>query len=354
MCGRTPVCCLVSVLLLVNIIVLALLQTFGPRIEIETEVVNLGVLPLGEIRTRTIPITNLGKSDLVISDVRLSCNCTKATIDKTTLVAGSTASLSVTLKGIIANGDGVAEVVVVSNDPTTPLSLVSFVYRADRTTYAQPSHVAFGRLRIADLPVNKIIRVHGVHSHWPEAMTEGERTLSARCEDPYVAIEVLSVQSELAVYRVTLSQDTPCGEFRSDLHIGSNAESGLVVPISGGVRGDFYSDPPSCDVTLGSPTDDGTSIKVIRRGARRPVHIKAIEVSPSISEFITVAPPAITDSVTSIRVLPTMIPSDIQWFRGNRFGYVFLTLESDGPQHEVRFRFPVAVKSCARNYSQIN
>jgi hypothetical protein len=68
----------------------------GPRLKLDHEKKAFKNAQVDQVYTDTVTVTNEGGSDLVISEIRPSCWCTKAHIDRTTIPPGGAASLTVT------------------------------------------------------------------------------------------------------------------------------------------------------------------------------------------------------------------------------------------------------------------
>lgn len=91
-----------------------------PRLEIVGgDTYDWGKVTPGRL-TATVKVRNAGNAELRISDVHASCGCTVASIDRTRLAPGETASMSVALDATTRSGTVVKKVSIASNDSTDP------------------------------------------------------------------------------------------------------------------------------------------------------------------------------------------------------------------------------------------
>jgi hypothetical protein len=92
----------------------------GPRIRVEPDSFDFGkVLPNRTLR-KEFRLRNLGDEPLVIERVSRSCGCTAAAPEVSTLAAGESTPLRVTVETRTASGTVEHEVLVQSNDSKTP------------------------------------------------------------------------------------------------------------------------------------------------------------------------------------------------------------------------------------------
>ncbi|MBU3741027.1 MAG: DUF1573 domain-containing protein [Candidatus Kapabacteria bacterium] len=90
-----------------------------------------------------IPLVNTGTSPLKIKEVRTSCGCTSAPLDKDSLAPGDTARLSVTLN--LPNGNGPIEkyITIFTNEVETKPHILSIKANVQRALQLSSSHIAF-------------------------------------------------------------------------------------------------------------------------------------------------------------------------------------------------------------------
>jgi hypothetical protein len=114
-------------ILLLGLLVLAGCQTNGPKISITPAEKDMGQVPQQIIET-DYTVKNEGSSTLTISKVSTSCDCTKASIDRTEIPAGESANLHVRMDPALLNlyGKIQRDIIVETNDPKTPVAKAIF------------------------------------------------------------------------------------------------------------------------------------------------------------------------------------------------------------------------------------
>ena len=99
-----------------------------PALSLETATLPLGDVPNGRIVERDVTVTNSGGAPLVIESLTTSCGCTTATLDTMTIAPQATATLHIAFDsgahGPDLRGELLRQVVLVSNDPAQPETLV--------------------------------------------------------------------------------------------------------------------------------------------------------------------------------------------------------------------------------------
>lgn len=95
-----------------------------PRIALQTDSLDLGDVPNGEIATRDVVVRNEGDADLVVEDISTSCGCTTATLEPMQLSPGAGGVLHIAYDagahGPDLTGPLVRQIFVQSNDPAQP------------------------------------------------------------------------------------------------------------------------------------------------------------------------------------------------------------------------------------------
>lgn len=71
------------------------IMTSGPKMELESDVVDYGTIQKNSERKRSISFTNTGNEPLVISNCKGSCGCTVPTCPKQPIMPGEKASIEV-------------------------------------------------------------------------------------------------------------------------------------------------------------------------------------------------------------------------------------------------------------------
>jgi hypothetical protein len=109
-----------------------------PKLEIVGgDVVDWGNVPPGVLE-KVVKITNTGTDTLKISEVKPSCGCTTAPLDKKVLLPGDTASVKVSVDVKNSSGSVHKNLTVFSNDSTNPALAVSLKANLIRQLTAIP------------------------------------------------------------------------------------------------------------------------------------------------------------------------------------------------------------------------
>jgi hypothetical protein len=100
----------------------------APRIGLETNLLELGQIPNGEIADVDIIVSNDGDSPLVIESVTTTCGCTTARLNPMTIAPGGTGTLDISFDsgahGPDLRGEIMRQVIVTSNDLVQPKVVV--------------------------------------------------------------------------------------------------------------------------------------------------------------------------------------------------------------------------------------
>jgi hypothetical protein len=94
----------------------------APVVGFNTIEYDFGDMKQGEKKDYTFNITNTGKSDLIIRNVRSSCGCTAVAPSKKVIAAGETAPIKVTFDSRGKRGRQSKSVTVITNDPKNSTS----------------------------------------------------------------------------------------------------------------------------------------------------------------------------------------------------------------------------------------
>lgn len=122
---------LISLILLLVTVLLAACGGGEPAIALETNQLDLGDVPNGQIVTREVLVSNHGDAVLLVGGVSTSCGCTSATIEPMELAPGESGTVHIELDsgahGPELRGPLVRQVFIQSNDPDQPEVTVELV-----------------------------------------------------------------------------------------------------------------------------------------------------------------------------------------------------------------------------------
>lgn len=108
----------------------------APKIFVDPTEIDLGVIEEGKLFERYIEVKNVGDGTLVVEDLKTSCGCTAAAVDKAVdLTAGVSQKVRVTFNTKGMDGSVHKSITITTNDPeqpTTEVRLTADVHRAVR------------------------------------------------------------------------------------------------------------------------------------------------------------------------------------------------------------------------------
>lgn len=112
-----------NLLVLLLILLLPACQPTGPKVEISPAERDLGQVQQQPLET-TYTVRNSGVEPLEIRQVYANCDCTKVSLDSSSIAPGETTTLRVTLDPAQLNLYGTIrrEIILETNDPKTPVA----------------------------------------------------------------------------------------------------------------------------------------------------------------------------------------------------------------------------------------
>ena len=96
----------------------------APVAKFEPTDFDFGEMQQGDKKTHTFMLTNTGKSDLLIRNVRSSCGCTAVAPSKKVIAPGEEAPIQVTFDSRGKRGRQSKSITVITNDPKTPTQIL--------------------------------------------------------------------------------------------------------------------------------------------------------------------------------------------------------------------------------------
>ncbi len=128
-----------------------------PKIEvIGGDTVNWGDVGGGELH-HTLKIVNVGGDTLKISEVKPSCGCTTAPLDKDMLLFGDTAVINLTMDVANKHGETSKTLRVVTNDSTSPVTTVFLKANVVQHIVAEPAYFSISELEPGTEGTSKIV-----------------------------------------------------------------------------------------------------------------------------------------------------------------------------------------------------
>lgn len=208
------------------VIISAIAGTSGAKCQpilriIGGDTVNWGKVGAGKLR-RTVEITNIGTDTLRITEVKPSCGCTTAPLDRKVLAPGDTGEMTIVM-GVAGVGVERKQVVIVSNDGESPSRVVHLYATVVHDVMVSP----------ASFPINRSAKLDSAYRAEVEIVN---------ISDKAITISRPSVADTVKEARVRLWMDSPIvlqpqGRFQLPVEITPKVAGlhriNVVVPTSG-------------------------------------------------------------------------------------------------------------------------
>lgn len=123
-------------------------QSMVPVLEVETDTLDMGIVPNTEPTTKTLTVKNAGRQKLVIREVTTTCGaCTTGKVTPSEIPAGETAALEVTfypsgVPGFYSH----KRLTLMSNAPNAPMQVIDVMAHIEPEFEAEPEVVEFGEV----------------------------------------------------------------------------------------------------------------------------------------------------------------------------------------------------------------
>ncbi|MDA0196512.1 MAG: DUF1573 domain-containing protein [Bacteroidetes bacterium] len=100
-------------------------QAQAPKLTLENKVIEFGKANAGEPVIAEFSFTNSGQQDLNIRDVKTNCNCTKASVENSTIKPGEMGKVKVTFNTEGKKGIQHQQITIFSNDPRNSMQMIA-------------------------------------------------------------------------------------------------------------------------------------------------------------------------------------------------------------------------------------
>lgn len=205
-----------------------------PQIQLDTEHIDLGFLPLGETTTRHVELRNIGTGRLTIESIKASCSCTAVVANHSVIDPNAKTLLQLTVVGN-SRVKSYATIDIASNDRMGPTKQIVLEFRSVKGIWANDGVVSFGRLDRSELESAKVGRI----------VIEGERTLdstslSYEADSCFQRVFKIPSPQELdgkLAFDVLIRDECPCGIITGKVRFKDDA--GNFVDVSVGGYSDF-------------------------------------------------------------------------------------------------------------------
>lgn len=294
----------------------------APRIAAPETTSKFGWRDSAETVTNRFALRNDGDTPLYISDVRVSCGCSRAEPARRELAPGERTTLAVrtALRGL--HGAVRKSVTVVSNDPDTPYLTLWIEGEARAAVCLEPDGVSFGRINPHDPPPPLSVRLAGYATN---------ATIAAvTCDPPLFPITVAPDARAFTVHppaaRVPGAQRALAQVALSDPNL-----SGLGIHLYAWVDDLIRVVPVSLAFSPG-PTPAGLRLVVVRPGTVRRFLIKQAALEYGTGDVSFLPRPDGSYHVRLDRVVPDSLATNAA-----------LVIQTDLPEHP-EWRVPLRVE----------
>jgi len=193
-----------------------------PKITFQEAAYDFGHTPQGTTITHTFSFRNDGGVDLVIDNVRTSCDCTTTAPAVRIVPPGTRGTIEVHLDTTRDFGHKSRTIAVYSNDPTQPVTRLTLIGTVDADVTADPSAVYVGHLARGQTAPNDVrIRAIGHASVGP--ITSGGHVVDAILSDADHGAKRL---------RIAIKPDAPQGRFSDSVQVRTTGARRPLMTIT--------------------------------------------------------------------------------------------------------------------------
>ena len=208
-------------------------STFKAKLFISETEWDFGYVPEEGTATHIFQIKNLGKDSLFIYQVRPTCGCTTAPLDKDRLASGETANLKVNFNAKHFQGKVTKSVKIVCNDENLPFTSVLFSATVDSqnpVVKIEPIVVTFDSVK-KDEKNQRIVKVKNIDTSALEIfiVEGGDNLIEHKIEK-----NSLAPNESTQIYLET-KKDAPSGWFQTSLTLDFQGSEKIryTIPIRG-------------------------------------------------------------------------------------------------------------------------
>ncbi|HUT29139.1 MAG TPA: DUF1573 domain-containing protein [Sedimentisphaerales bacterium] len=235
----------------------------APRITVDNPVFDAGlVFDDAKMLEHEYRITNKGKADLVISEVKSSCRCVTAIPDKKTILAGESILLPTAFRFGGRFGNLVQRTVLTTNDPKTPKTVLTIRAERRRQFTADPPSANMGWVPMG---TDKILVMRITPGAEDKKLKIDEATISS----PFIQVteiknEVDAGNSRQYLLKMHLLADAPPGVYDERVRIpcvGTSYEM-LQIPVRAEVLARIQTSLSEVQFGLISPDEKDRTRKI--------------------------------------------------------------------------------------------
>lgn len=250
-----------------------------PEISFEEQVYDFGRIFTGESVKHEFKFKNIGKSELIIKDVKSSCGCTAALVSKNILQKEESGEVAVKFNAGQYVGKVTKSVVVNSNDPVNQKYKLTITGEVIEEVSVNPKRINFGIIRRGDSCTKKL-EIKTV----PKLNIEVKKV---ETPNPYITIVKNNTIDDSISYMVTVANYDYIGKFSGMVFVytSSKKQERVDVPFSGEIVGDMTFYP---EILSFGNVKAGQDVKrtVIINFINKDVKIEKIETETNNIDYI--------------------------------------------------------------------
>ena len=248
----------------------------GPRMHVDAPVFDFGQVEQGEKITHAFRFTNQGNRALRVQSVKTSCGCTAAVVAANTIPPGEEGTIQATFDTKRFAGHKAKNVRVHTNDPLSPVTILTLEGEITTEVQVEPAQVYMGRLQ-RGVPTTRIVTILYDQNKPFEItqITHSNPAISVRTED--VQIDTRPGKT----LQVSVAKTAALGRLNDTLTITTTSpkKPTITIPVFGRIEGDVIVLPSQVSFGVVHQGVGKTQTVHIKNRSAQPLSIKQVHSS---------------------------------------------------------------------------
>ncbi len=254
------------------------LHGLGPRARIPETEYEFGIMDRGEEKSHVFTVYNDGDEPLSLALVNTTCKCAIGKLPGNAIPPGGSGEITMEWSARTYDRQYQQSATIESNDPRTPVFMLSVAGRVAHIVQAYPSALSFSDVTVNDTRTGSF-KIYGfregdlrvVNYDWNDPDTQAFFDVAFAEADEAALADTPEAKSAI-VATVTMKPGMPRGGFQQGLQVTTNLSESTIVEVP--IRGRIIS-----DVTLNGPgySDHARTLKIglvnSREGATRSLMV---------------------------------------------------------------------------------
>jgi len=204
-------------------------STDGPQITFDATEHNFGSVDRTQALEHTFKVKNTGKRALELKDVKPACECTKVQSFDKKIEPGAEGSIRVRLDATNQRGPTKKFIMVISNDPKTPMANLALVAEVRADLLVLPSDSIFLDGLRPETETNHVIVIKS-------SMPAPIEVVKIETRAPWLKAEPVSSTTNSATIRFVTRPPLPLGTSRTVVHVHLDSGKHTVVSLAASIR----------------------------------------------------------------------------------------------------------------------